>query len=122
MTYGELDRRSNALAWVLRRRRLSTETPVGVAIERRPDLVVALLAVLKAGGAYLPIELGTPGPRITAMINAANARLVLVTTGSAAAIPALPGVDTIHIGHHPPIANPLPPPTNTRHHRRLRIR
>src|SRR5579859_5964239 len=56
ISYAELDRRSNALAWRLRRRGVSTDTPVAVAIERGPDLVTALLAVLKAGGAYLPVD------------------------------------------------------------------
>ena len=51
VSYGELDRRSNALAWVLRRRGVGVDVPVGVAIERGVELVVALLAVVKAGGA-----------------------------------------------------------------------
>ena len=62
VSYGELDRRSNALAWVLRRRGVGVDVPVGVAIERGVEFVVALLAVVKAGGAYLPIELGLPAP------------------------------------------------------------
>ena len=63
VTYAEFDRRSNALAWLLRRRGVGMDVPVGVAIERGLDLVVALLAVVKAGGAYLPIELGhSAGP------------------------------------------------------------
>ena len=61
VTYAELDRRSNALAWLLRRRGVGADMPVGVAMERGTDLVAALLAVLKAGGAYLPIDIGSPG-------------------------------------------------------------
>src|SRR5204863_10015068 len=56
VSYAELDRRSNALAWLLRRRGVGTDMPVGVALERGPGLIAALLAVLKAGGAYLPIH------------------------------------------------------------------
>ena len=93
VSYAELDRRSNALAWLLRRRGVGTDTPVGVAMERGTDLVAALLAVLKAGGAYLPIHIGTPAPRAAAMIAAADARLVLVTADTAGAVPQPAGVE-----------------------------
>ena len=89
VSYAELDRRSNALAWLLRRRGVGADVPVGVALERSTGLIAALLAVLKAGGAYLPIHIGTPAPRVAAMIGAAGARLVLVTAETAAAIPRL---------------------------------
>jgi amino acid adenylation domain-containing protein len=97
VTYAELDRRSNALAWLLRRRGVRTDVPVGVAMERGTDCIVALLAVLKAGGGYLPIETGSPAPRVAAMIAAAGARLVLVTAGTAAKMPGLPGIDLVRV-------------------------
>jgi amino acid adenylation domain-containing protein len=95
MTYAELDRRSNAMAWLLRRRGVGTDTPVGVAIGRGPGLVTALLAVLKAGGAYVPIDTGTPAPRAATMIAAADARLVLVTAETAATTPQLADVEMV---------------------------
>ncbi|HEX9033656.1 MAG TPA: amino acid adenylation domain-containing protein, partial [Streptosporangiaceae bacterium] len=101
VTYAELDRRSNALAWLLRRRGVGADTPVGVAIERGPDLVAALLAVLKAGGAYLPIDTGSPAPRVAAMIAAADVRLVLVTAATAAAMPELAGTAMIGVDSEP---------------------
>ena len=101
MSYAELDQRSNALAWLLRDRGVGTDTPVGVAIERGPDLVLALLAVLKAGGAYLPIDAGGPPPRVAAMVTAAGARLVLVTAETAVAIPQLGGVDIVRVDQVP---------------------
>ncbi len=104
VTYAELDRRSNALAWLLRRRGVGTDMPVGVAIERGTDLIVALLAVLKAGGAYLPIDIGSPAPRAAAMIAAAGARHLLVTTQAAAAVPRLAGVDMIRVDQEPALA------------------
>jgi amino acid adenylation domain-containing protein len=104
LTYAELDRRSNALAWLLRRRGVNADTPVVVAIERGTDCVAALLAVLKAGGAYLPIDLGSPASRIAAMITTAGARLVLVTAGTAAAMPRLAGVDMIRVDAEPVLA------------------
>jgi amino acid adenylation domain-containing protein len=101
MTYAELDRRSNALAWLLRRRGVAVDAPVAVTIERGTDLVVALLAVLKAGGAYLPIDIGSPAPRVAAMIAAAQARVVLVTTETAATMPRLAGVDVVCVDAEP---------------------
>ncbi len=98
LTYAELDRRSSALAWLLRDRGVNADTPVGLAIERSPDLIVALLGVLKAGGAYLPLDLASPASRVAAMIAACAARLVLVTAETAAAMPDLPGVDVVRIG------------------------
>jgi amino acid adenylation domain-containing protein len=95
ISYAELDRRSNALAWLLRRRGVSTDTPVAVAIERGPDLITALLAVLKAGGAYLPVDPASPPPRVAAMIAAAGAGLVLATDASAATKTQLGGVDVV---------------------------
>lgn len=97
LSYSELDRRSDALAWLLRRRGVSTDTPVGLAIERGLDLVTALLAVLKAGGAYLPIDACTPPARVAAMIAATDARLVLVTAQTAATVPQLAGVDLVRV-------------------------
>ena len=92
MSYAELDRRSNALAWRLLRHGVGLDEPVGVAIERGPDLVIALLAVLKAGGCYLPIESSSPAPRVAAMIAAARARLVLVAGET-----GLAGVETLDV-------------------------
>ena len=76
----------------------------GSAIERGPDLVLALLAVLKAGGAYLPIDAGGPPPRVAAMVTAAGARLVLVTAETAVAIPQLGGVDIVRVDEVPVLA------------------
>jgi amino acid adenylation domain-containing protein len=95
VTYAELDRRSNALAWLLRRRGVGADIPVGVALERGADLTAALLAVLKAGGAYLPVDSGSPAPRVAAMIAAAGARIVLATAGTAAAMSRLADADVV---------------------------
>jgi amino acid adenylation domain-containing protein len=112
VSYAELDRRSNALAWLLRRRGVGTDTTVGVAMERGPGLVTTLLAVLKAGGAYVPIHIGTPAPRVAAMLTAGNARLVLVTAETAAAVPQLAGVELVRVDAvpQPPGGEPGAPP------------
>jgi amino acid adenylation domain-containing protein len=115
VTYGELDRRSNALAWLLRRRGVGTDVPVGVAMERGTDCIVALLAVLKAGGGYLPIETGSPAPRVAAMIAAAGVRLVLVTAGTAAKMPELAGVDMVRVDADPVLAGEGAAPPDISH-------
>jgi amino acid adenylation domain-containing protein len=108
LTYAELDRRANALAWLLRRRGAGTDTPAGVAIARGTDLIIALLAILKAGGAYLPIDTASPPTRIAAMLAAADARLVLATQATEAAMSALPGVEVIRVDTAPQENTPPP--------------
>jgi amino acid adenylation domain len=79
LSYGELNRRANRLAHHLRARGVGPETLVGVCLERSPGLVVVLLAVLKAGGAYLPLDPAYPPARLAFMLEDA-AVPVLVTS------------------------------------------
>jgi amino acid adenylation domain-containing protein len=72
MTYGELDARANRLARRLRARGVGRGSRVAVCLERSPALMVGLIAVLKAGGAYLPIDPETPRGRIAALIDSAG--------------------------------------------------
>ncbi len=77
LTYAELDDRVNRLARLLISRGVAPECFVAVLIPRSPDLVVALLAVMKAGGAYLPLEASHPDERIRAMLDDIRPALVL---------------------------------------------
>ena len=90
VTYGELARRVNGLAHHLRDRGVGPGAIVGVAVERSPELVVALLATLAAGAAYLPLDPDYPAERIRFMV--ADARPSLVFTQSHLRA-RLPGVD-----------------------------
>ncbi|MBB5912925.1 mycobactin peptide synthetase MbtE [Nocardia transvalensis] len=74
--YDHLDRRANRLAHWLIRRGIGTEDVVGLRLETSVEFVVAVLAVLKAGAAYLPIDPAYPGERIDLL--AADARPVLM--------------------------------------------
>ncbi|HEV3456042.1 MAG TPA: amino acid adenylation domain-containing protein [Thermoanaerobaculia bacterium] len=78
LTYRELARRVASLAARLRRLGVGPEALVGICAERGPGLVVAVLAVLRAGGAYLPLDPAYPSARLSFM--AADARLGLVLT------------------------------------------
>ncbi|MDF2630778.1 MAG: lgrC, partial [Symbiobacteriaceae bacterium] len=77
LTYGELDRRSTQLAHYLRRMGVGPEQLVGVCTDRSPEMLVALLGVLKAGAAYLPIDPAYPRERIAYMLADAQAVALL---------------------------------------------
>ncbi|WP_189267314.1 non-ribosomal peptide synthase/polyketide synthase [Streptomyces fuscichromogenes] len=77
LTYRELDRRSNRLARALIRQGVRPEAPVAVLLDRSADLVVALLAIIKAGGAYTPLDARFPRSRIDLIRQEAGAALVL---------------------------------------------
>jgi amino acid adenylation domain-containing protein len=77
ITRGELDRAANRLARSLRRLGIGPEVPVGVVLPRSPELVLAALAVARAGGAYLPLDPGYPEERIAEALADVGAKVVL---------------------------------------------
>lgn len=77
LTYAELDRRANQVARALRERGVGPDRLVGVRMPRGADLVVALLGVLKAGGAYLPLDPSYPERRLRQIVDDARPALVL---------------------------------------------
>ncbi|MFE0589971.1 amino acid adenylation domain-containing protein [Micromonospora echinospora] len=83
-TYAELDRAAGELAGRLRAAGVGPETVVGVLAERSADLVVDLLAVLRAGGAYLLLEPRHPQQRWWTMLRDGDARLLLTRAHLAA--------------------------------------
>ncbi|WP_243704615.1 non-ribosomal peptide synthetase/MFS transporter [Micromonospora sp. KC723] len=78
LTYRELDRRANRLAHLLRARGVGPDRLVGVLLEQSVDLAAALLGVLRAGGAYLPLDPEQPAARLAVML--ADARPTVVLT------------------------------------------
>ncbi|MCP1308858.1 non-ribosomal peptide synthetase [Paenibacillus tyrfis] len=83
MTYGELNARANRLARTLRDHGVTAESVVGVMTERSFAMMIGILAVLKAGGAYLPIDPGFPEERKRFMLEDSGARVLLVPSGEA---------------------------------------
>ncbi|HEV8558082.1 MAG TPA: non-ribosomal peptide synthase/polyketide synthase [Actinophytocola sp.] len=77
LTYAQLDARANGLAHELVDRGVRPDVLVGVCLERGLDVIVCLLAVLKAGGAYLPLDPGYPPERLSFMLTDAAAPVVL---------------------------------------------
>lgn len=92
LSYRELDERSSHLARSLRGRHVGPETVVAVAMPRSADLVVALLGVVKAGGAYLPVDPALPAERIRSAIEDASASALLTDVETAALLPSDLGV------------------------------
>jgi amino acid adenylation domain-containing protein len=78
LTYSELDLRSNQLAHHLRKHGVGPEVLVGICIERSVEMLVALVGVLKAGGAYLPLDPATPQHRLKLMLDDGGVPVVLV--------------------------------------------
>ena len=87
--YAELDRRSDALAARLRAAGIAHEAPVALCLPRSPDAIVAALAVLKAGAAYLPIDPDYPEARLRRILEDAGAPLLLTDAAHAAALDGL---------------------------------
>ncbi|MFB8029443.1 MULTISPECIES: amino acid adenylation domain-containing protein [unclassified Streptomyces] len=85
-TYRELDNRANRLAHALLGAGLGREDVVAVVSGRSLEWLAAVLAVLKSGGAYLPVEPHFPAERVTTMLARAGCRLVLAESGTPAAL------------------------------------
>ncbi|MFJ4949426.1 amino acid adenylation domain-containing protein, partial [Streptomyces sp. NPDC088760] len=83
LSYREVDERANRLAWHLRSLGVGAESLVGVCLERGPDLVPALVGVLKAGAAYVPLDSAHPVERLRYALSDAGVRIV-VTAGAEA--------------------------------------
>ncbi len=87
VSYGELDRRSNRLAHALRKRGVGPDVLVGVLMERSVEMLVALYGVLKAGGAYLPLDPSYPRERLAFMLEDARAPVILIQAHLAPVLP-----------------------------------
>ena len=82
LTYRDLDARANRLATVLRTRGAGPDVVVGVCLERSADLVVTLLAIVKTGGAYLPLDPLLPADRIAFMLEDSGTTLVVANAST----------------------------------------
>ena len=78
LSYGELNRRANRLAHVLRGRGVGPESRVGVCMERSLEMLIALLGTMKAGAAYVPIDPTYPAGRLRLILEDSRPRVLLV--------------------------------------------
>ncbi|MEF7613141.1 amino acid adenylation domain-containing protein [Aquincola sp. MAHUQ-54] len=90
MRYAALDRCANRLAWQLREAGVGREDIVALHFERSFELMVALLAVQKAGAAWLPLDTDQPAARLAAMLDDARPRVLLHGRADGAGLPACP--------------------------------
>ncbi|MGH8083564.1 MAG: condensation domain-containing protein, partial [Lysobacter sp.] len=88
LSYGELNRRANRLAHYLRERGIAPQERVALCLDRSVGMIVAMLGVVKAGAAYVPIDPDYPEDRVRFMLEDAGCRFVLSTASRAAALPA----------------------------------
>ncbi len=81
LTYRELDANADRVAWQLRERGVGVESLVPICLPRSPDLVTAILGVLKAGAAYVPLDPDHPAQRLSGIMSDSAARVVITTAG-----------------------------------------
>jgi amino acid adenylation domain-containing protein len=87
LTYRELNRRANQLAHHLRSCGIGPEMRVGLCVERSLEMVVALMGILKAGAAYVPLDLLNPRSRLASMIEDASLSLLLTQSQLKSVLP-----------------------------------
>ena len=108
LTYDELSRRANRRAAELRAHGVGSRSIVGVCLERSLELVISLLAVLKAGGAYLPVDPEQPSERKRFVLDDAKAQILITTPELSQGWPPA-GVARVLVGTEGP-DGPAPPP------------
>src|SRR5579859_4979645 len=87
LTYRELNEQANQLANYLKRLGVKAETPVALYLERSPRMVISILAVLKAGGTYVPIDLAYPQDRVSFMLEDAQPPILITEESLRAKLP-----------------------------------
>ncbi|BAQ82056.1 non-ribosomal peptide synthase/polyketide synthase [Pseudomonas sp. St29] len=97
LTYGELDRSANRLARALIARGVGPEVRVAIAMPRSAEIMVAFLAVLKAGGVYVPLDVEYPEDRLLYMLQDSRAKLLLTHSAVAHKLPIPDGLDGLSV-------------------------
>jgi len=91
LSYAELDRRSNRLAHYLRGLGVGPESIVGLCVERSLEMVIGLLGIMKAGGAYLPLDPQYPAERLAFMLDDSGASVLLFQERAGVKLPEYGG-------------------------------
>ncbi|MFJ4143006.1 amino acid adenylation domain-containing protein [Pseudomonas sp. NPDC089734] len=116
LTYAELNRRANRLAHHLIGLGVQPDERVALCLSRSPDRLVGLLAVLKAGAAYVPVDPAYPGERITYLLLDSAPRVVLVDDATQALVGDVPQVNLNQAAWHQEAdSNPQVPGLNDEH-------
>lgn len=87
VSYSELDTRANAMAWSLRRQGVHPDEPVALIGERSIDSIIAIIGILKAGAAYLPLHPGLPRARLRTILKGTKTRIAVLADQSSTDLP-----------------------------------
>ncbi|MDQ1252321.1 MAG: hypothetical protein QG646_1442 [Euryarchaeota archaeon] len=82
-SYKEIDSDANRLAWYLREREIQTGDKVGLILEKSPELYIAMLGIMKAGAAYVPIDVDYPTDRVKYILENSKVSLTVTTSSIA---------------------------------------
>lgn len=86
LTYQQLNEKADQLAALLRQKDIAPNIIVGILLHRSPELLISILAVLKAGGCYLPMDTDLPAERIEYLLTNSHSKLLIVSDESAASL------------------------------------
>ncbi|AEV98679.1 hypothetical protein A4D02_09045 [Niastella koreensis] len=98
ITYDELNKRSATLASRLRSLNVGAGTLVPMCMERSLDMITGILGVMRAGAAYVPVDMDYPPERIKYLLTDCKAGIVICSTGHRTALQAIPGIQLIDPG------------------------
>ncbi|POH42377.1 non-ribosomal peptide synthetase [Pseudomonas fluorescens] len=97
LTYGELDRQANRLAHALIARGVGPEVRVAIAMPRSAEIMVAFLAVMKAGGVYVPLDIEYPHDRLLYMMQDSRSKLLLTHSAVQHRLPIPDGLEALAV-------------------------
>ncbi|MDJ0618872.1 MAG: amino acid adenylation domain-containing protein [Calothrix sp. MO_192.B10] len=113
LTYWELETRANQLAHYLQQQGVGTDTLVALCLNRSLDMIVAILGVLKAGGAYLPMDPDYPQERLSFMVEDSQVSYAIATQASVKCLPPqIPSLICLDTDAQSIAAQPSNPPTS----------
>ena len=95
LSYAELNQRANQMALELRKHGAGPDQLVGLCVERSAEMIVALLAIVKAGAAYLPLDSTLPAARLAFMMEDSGVRLVVTEESVRGKLPAFAGTQVL---------------------------
>ncbi|WP_173055489.1 non-ribosomal peptide synthetase [Phytohabitans houttuyneae] len=104
LTYAELDARANQLGWYLRELGVGPESVVALCLPRRVEMIVAIVGVWKAGGAYLPIDTHLPADRVRFILTDSAAQVVLARREVGGALEGLDDPAVVWLDDPEPLA------------------